>query len=118
MKTHNRWTAPLLLALCASILAGCGPTEVEQLESQVDELQTQIVDLQGKLDSAQAKTTDIESAVEELRAASDELQSSVGNLDDTNWSEVVPEIQSAASDVDRKLTEVESSVSKAVSALD
>jgi len=82
----------LPLVVCV-LLAGCGPSRVQQLEAENQDLKDQVEQLQSQL-------SDIKDKASELETASSGLQEQLGRFDGENWREVVPDAQEAGSEVE------------------
>jgi hypothetical protein len=79
-----------------SLLGGCTaqgeekPTR-EELEAEVLSLRDQLADTRERLDAVDTATSD--------------LQTATGSFQDTNWREVVPEVDQRVQDLDAAVTE-------------
>ena len=82
----------LIMAISFALM-GCRSSREEELESQVAVLQSQLEDIRSKLKEAQLE-------VGTLRSAVDDLDNAIEQFRYSDWRTVVPNVQSAVSDVD------------------
>lgn len=92
-----------LFTILASAVAACGSSKVKELEAQNEDLQEQIGSLKAKLEEVDGHVTELESAQSDLSDA-------VGRFELEDWRDVVPDVQSAAKDVESPTTEVRSAL--------
>lgn len=126
-----------LILVIAFAISGCNGDRVEELESQIDDLESELEsvrsklsdaesevgtlgsavdDLESQLEGVRSKLSDAESEAGTLRGAVDDLVSAVGELEYTDWRIVLPNVQSAAGDVESAARSVESLIVDAASA--
>ena len=99
-------------------LAGCGQSRVDELESEVAELQSKVSELEEKLETAQNNASDLESNFEDLKNATAEIKNTASRFDGENWQDIVPDLQSAASNIEQKTNDLETVVSETVSSFE
>lgn len=91
MKDSTRSRRALVLAVATSglaALAACSRDDGPNVQATAD-----------NFEKVKSKVGDLETAV-------DSLMQSVGRFDDDNWREVVPDVQSAASEVESVLADL------------
>lgn len=119
IKQGNKMNFPrITLLIVIFFLVGCGKSKIEELESQISDLQAQVYNLQDKLKNAHSHANQLESEFNDLKKASDEIKDTASQFDEENWKDIVPQIQRAASDLELKITSLESSITNTVSALE
>ena len=106
----------ITLLIVIFFLVGCGKSKIEELESQVSDLQAQVYNLQDKLKNAHSHANQLESEFNDLKKTSNEIKDTASQFDEENWKDIVPQIQRAASDLELKITSLESSITNTVSA--
>ena len=96
--------ASLLLCACS------GASNLEDQTERADTAEARADSAEQRVSELEQKIEDIESKVSTLESARSDLESSVSQFDGENWREVVPQVQSAASDVDQAATELRSAI--------
>jgi chromosome segregation ATPase len=124
-----RWLI-LAVALLLS-LTGCNQAHVDDLDSQVADLQaelseshTRVAQLESELQDArdtieagQSALADVASQSREVQSASSELLSITSRFGFDDWQDVVPDIQTAADNVNSAAGALDTSLSNAEIAL-
>ena len=107
------------------ILSGCNQSRIDDLEAQVADLQSELSsaesrnsELQSQLEEAQSGISQVESDLGTIQSASSDLTDAVSRFDYENWQDVVPDVTSAASEVESGTSALESSISSTKSALE
>lgn len=105
----------LCLALSAALTLGsCGESKNDQLQDQVDDLQSQVDQLQGQLQRVKDATDDVKEKAEAVTSASSDLSGEASRFESEDWQQVVPDVTSAADQVDS----AQAALSRSVSDLD
>jgi outer membrane murein-binding lipoprotein Lpp len=92
LKNRDVCTGSTAIAVLISlVLSACGKSEVELQREQIEE--------------PESKISDIKSEVDNLENAQAQLATAVSSFDDENWRDVVPEVQSAPSEIEQVTAE-------------
>ncbi len=91
------------ILLCA-LLSACKSEHEIELEDQLKEVRT-------SLEATESQFSELKSEIESLNGAIEAFQ-------DSNWREIVPEVQAAAQNVETAADGVETAIESAVAAAD
>jgi peptidoglycan hydrolase CwlO-like protein len=103
--------------LLAFVLSGCARIGI-YTQNDIDERDSQIADLQEQLQTAKNYAGELQSRLDDLQNASQDLQSNVERLQSEDWSNVVPDIESASASVDEAQDEAATAAEDLNSSLD
>lgn len=106
----------ITLLIVIFFLMGCGKSKIAELESQISDLQAQVYNLQAKLKNAHSHANQLESEFNDLKKTSNEIKVTASQFDEENWQDIIPQIRRAASDLELKITKLESSITNTASA--
>ena len=98
-----------LLVICL-LCSSCGPTKVEQLQSENEELRDQVSALKEQLEESRTAASDVLEKANDAEAASGELQADLDRLDSENWATVMTDIRGDGDDVGAAHQSLSSSV--------
>jgi len=89
--------------ILTAMLAGCGPSKIEQLKAENRELHDKVDQLETKLSDVQEKATALETA-------SDNLKEQLGRFQSEDWRDVVPDAQDPGEEVDKAKDDLKQAV--------
>jgi chromosome segregation ATPase len=108
---------PLLIVYVLLLLVGCSQDKVGELETQLAALKLELTEVQSQNEALQSKIAEAQSSLSTADLEINSLQSATADLvyaterfDHANWRDVVPEVQSAASDVKLATGKIETSI--------
>ena len=110
-----RWLI-LAVALLLS-LTGCNQARVDDLDSQVADLQAELSESHTRLAQLESELQDARGTIEAGQSASSELLSIASRFGFDDWQDVVPDIQTAADNVNSAAGALDTSLGNAEIAL-
>lgn len=103
-RQMNGWMMKWSIVPMLLLLIGCGGSHEAELEAENEELRTRVSELEGQLDNAREE-------VENLQSSAASLSDEVSRFDSENWSDVVPDVQASADDVQGATDSAEAALS-------